>query len=161
MYTRRKMARSRAHAVNAVLLTASVVVGAASYVDLLSPSLAPVPFIAFLVAIVLYGIAWAVRRSPSILNVPKQAAYEAFPERDQRKVAACTEPFFYWSVPLWTGFFALVFGVGGPPIPEPAATLVAGVLVSIVEGALAIRFLFLQTSRKVSELQEANRSETD
>lgn len=155
------MARSRAHAANAVLLTTSVGLGAASYAELLPPSLASAPFIAFLVAIVLYGIAWAVRRSPSILNVPKQEAYDAFPERDQRKVAACTEPFFYWSVPLWTGFFALVFDGGGLPIPEPAATLVASVIVSIVEGALAIRFLFLQTSRKVSELQGASRSGTD
>lgn len=154
------MTRSPAHYVNAFLLIASAFVGIGAYSELLPRRLAPVPLITFPAAIVLYGIAWAVRRYPSILNVPNQEAYDELPEQDQQKVAACTEPFFYWSVPLWSGFFIAMFGVEGVAIPEPAVILIAAVIVSIVEGALAIRFLFLQTSQKASDLQEASRSRT-
>jgi len=155
------MARTRAHYVNGFLLITSLFVGIGAYSELLPRRLAPVPLIMFPAAIVLYGIAWTVRRYPSILNVPNQEAYDELPEQDQQKVAACTEPFFYWSVPLWGGFFVVVFGAEGVDIPEPAVILITAVIVSIVEGALAIRFLFLQTSQKVSDLQEASRSRTD
>jgi hypothetical protein len=154
------MARTRVHYVNGFLLIASLFVGIGAYSELLPRRLAPVPLLTLPTAIVLYGIAWTVRRYPSILNVPKEA-YNELPKQDQQKVAACTEPFFYWSVPLWRGFFVVVFGAEGADIPTPAVILITAVIVSIVEGALAIWFLFLQTSQKVSELQEASRSRTD
>lgn len=155
------MERSHIHVVNGVLLIASAVVGVGAYVELFPPRLIPVSLITVLVAIVLYGIAWALYRYPSILNVPNQAAYDALPDRDRRKVVACVARFFYCSVPLWTGFFVVVLNAEAAALPEPATILVSAVVVSIVEGALAIRFLFLQTSRKVSELQEDRRSGTD
>ena len=99
---------------------------------------------------VFYGGAWWVARSPTALNMPNQAAYDALPEESQRKVVACTLPFFYWSTTIWLGFLIVGFS-----FETTAALVVAAVLANIAEGALAIRFLFLKAPRKVREFQEA------
>lgn len=150
------MARSRAHPVNVLLLAASVIIGAAAYAGLIADHMVLLPLIAHFMAAALYGGAWAVQRYPSLFNVPNQAAYDALSEGDQRKVIACTLPFFYWSVTIWTGFFVAVFGV-----EETVAIIGAAVIAHVAEGALAMWFFLVQTSRKVRKLHEMSREEAD
>lgn len=144
------MRKSWSHATNTALLLASIGMGAGAYAGAFSARLGALSFISVLIAVLLYGGAWWIARSPTALNMPNQAAYDALPEESQRKVVACTLPFFYWSTTIWLGFFIVGFS-----FETTAAIIVAAVLANIAEGALAIRFLFLKVPRKVREFQEA------
>ncbi|MCS3703730.1 hypothetical protein GGQ14_001798 [Salinibacter ruber] len=124
--------------------------GVGAYTGTFSTHLGALSFISVLIAVLCYGGAWWVARSPTAFNMPNQAAYDALPEESQRKVVACTLPFFYWSTTIWLGFLIVGFS-----FETTAALVVAAVLANIAEGALAIRFLFLKAPRKVREFQEA------
>jgi ABC-type xylose transport system permease subunit len=144
------MRKSWSHATNTALLLASIGMGAGAYAGAFPARLGALSFISVLIAMLCYGGAWWIARSPTALNMPNQAAYDALPEESQREVVACTLPFFYWSTTIWLGFLIVGFS-----FETTAVIVVAAVLAEIAEGALAIRFLFLKAPRKVREFQEA------
>ena len=144
------MRKRWSHATNTALLLASTGMGVGAYAGAFPARFGVLSFISVLTAAFFYGGAWWVARSPSVFNMPNQAAYDALPEESQRKVVACTLPFFYWSTTIWLGFFIVGFS-----FETTAAPVVAAVLANIAEGAPAIRFLFLKAPRKLRAFQEA------
>lgn len=145
------MSRRWTHAANVVLCAACAGLGGGAYAGLLPARMGVLPFLALLLVVLCYGGAWWMQHSPSALNMPNQAAYDALPVEDQQRVIACTLPFFYGSVTLWTGFsIGLVF------FQTTETIVVAFVLANIAVGAMTVRFVFLKPSRKIRELQEAS-----
>lgn len=125
-----------------------------AYAGLLPARMGVLPIFVVFSAVPCYGGAWWMQRFPSSLNMPNQTVYDALSEEDKQKVIACTLPFFYWSVALWTGF-----GIVTLPFNATAVYVVGLVLASIAEGAMAIHFTLLKTPRRLRKLQEASRDE--
>jgi len=144
------MSRRWAHIANAVLCALCIGLGGGVYAGGLPARLGVLPVFAIASVTLCYGVVWWMQRSPSVLNMPDQAAYDALSDDQQRRVIDCTLPFFYGSVALWTGF-----GLVTALVPETALLIGALVLAHIVEGAMVIRFLLLRAPRKARELRDA------
>lgn len=148
------MSESWVHAANIVLGAACLGLGAGAYAGLLPAPVGVLPVFA-LFSVGQYGAAWWMKRSPSVLNMPDQAAYDALSNEQQRRVIDCTLPYFYGSATLWMGF-----GIVGMLTPKTSVLVVALVTAGIVEGAMAIRFLLLRAPRKVRALRDASQDQS-
>ncbi|WP_263834215.1 hypothetical protein [Salinibacter sp.] len=148
------MSESWVNAANIVLGAACLGLEAGAYAGLLPARVGVLPVFA-LFSVGQYGVAWWMKRSPSILNMPDQAAYDGLSNEQQRRGIDCTLPFFYGSATLWMGV-----GLVSVLIPKTSVLVGALVITGVVEGTMAIHFLLLRAPRKVRALRDASQDQS-